>query len=159
MPYLKRKTPKLVGIFLAGAVVAWVIQWVVVSYGPVPHTTSARLFYEDFRVYVRISRDKSVSQRQMSRSLRPLQPYLLGYANGLQSYLTVIGAGANKSSLNALMQDVINIPMNQVGSPRFERHLTQALSILQPLGQSHPTRQQLDHALAVLNTELLSTHW
>ncbi len=147
------------GIFLAGAVVALVMQWIVVSYGPAARTTSARLFYEDFRVYVRISRDKSLSQLQMSRSLRPLQPYLLGYANGLQSYLDVIGAGANKSSLNVLMQDVINIPMNQIRDPRSERHLTQALSILQPLGQSHPTRQQLDHALAVLNTELLSTHW
>lgn len=159
MQYSKWQTSKLVALFLTGALVALILQWVVVDYGPAPDPTSAKLFYEDFRAYVHTDSNKSISHPQLVRSLQVIEPYLLGEANGLESYFNVIGAGPNNSALNQLVQDVQAIPTNQLGNPRIERHLNQALSLLKPLAASKPTRQQIDHALALLNTSLASTHW
>lgn len=98
-------------LFGLGIVGILSVQWGLSFAGPASHMTSSRLFYVDFRAYVRILQSTKGTNQPIVYAVRSLQPYLLGEATGLQGYYDMIGAGrADASAPSVLVQDLQTIP-------------------------------------------------
>lgn len=136
------------------------VQWGLSFAGPAPHMTSSRLFYDDFRAYVRILQSTKGTNQQVVYAVRSLQPYLLGEATGLQGYYDMIGAGrADASAPSVLVQDLQTIPTSAIRSPSIQHQLSQIVTMLSPLANSSSSEGAIRHALAQLQTRVTTISW
>lgn len=146
--------------FGLGMVCILILQWGLSFAGPAPHMTSSRLFYDDFRAYVRIIQSTKGTNQQVVYAVRSLQPYLLGQATGLQGYFDMIGAGrVDASAPSVLVQDLQTIPTSSIRSRSIQHQLNQIVTMLAPLSKSSSSEGAIRHALAQLQTRLSTISW
>lgn len=146
--------------FGVGIVCILILQWGLSIAGPAPYMTSSRLFYDDFRAYVRILQSTKGTNQHVVQTARSFQPYLLGEATGLQGYFDMIGAGPiDASAPSVLVQDLQTIPTSAIRSPSIQHQLNQIVTMLSPLAKSSSNEGAIRHALAQLQNEVPTITW